>query len=612
MRYRNFGGLIPKIKPQTHETQFSQEAHNLDLYSGTLKSLREPGLPRHVVDQRGAVRTSAAQTLYDAGGLWVGFDDFTWVIPDTVGALEHERFLFVQDGKLWWQHAQRLTKNLPPLPVGITPPCDAPSGVVLANVGCTVSSPALQCVTPANGEEPCMQNPPQPINYVYTWVRYYSPCVGRMEESLPSPPLTIDVITGDAVALTSPALPADVHAVRWYREIAGTEGSVYLFAGESDTTAFLDDLCPDELGEPLQTSMTLPPPPCVDGVARVGDNMTVLWHGRQIYVSEPNKPHGYVLDRDTFDIPYRVVAVRGLEGRTEDAVTYEAHVLTEGKPYRMTGQVPEKLDIRETQDWHPCVSVQSVCDMRGGTGYASPYGFVRFSGTAVVNLSDNYMTENEWGNVQPAYLRAAYWNGRVWMGWPDKEGFAMVVEEDGGMRPKSLVTHDVRVQAFALSVNLRLGLARPGSPDVWQWGQGGKMWYRWHSSEAVQSGLWKPAAVKVISAHMRRRYNDEDMYTAYAQWSHSQPRPTAEEFVQQHPQWRHMLDQLKECGMMLVGVHRDGRCVYNRSHRDSRPMRVPRSVRALEWSVSVQGYEEVREIHMQSSISDMAQEGGMA
>lgn len=612
MRYRSFGGLIPKIKPQTHETLFSQEAHNLDLYAGTLKPLREPGLARVAVDEYGNARTTEAQTLYFAGDVVVGFDEFTWVVPDAVGALEPERFLFVQGGRLWWQHAQRLAKRLAPIPVGIEPPCDAPRGVPLADMGCTVSSPPLECVTPANADAPCMPNPAQPVNYVYTWVRKYSPCVGRFEESLPSPPLTVDVITGDAVALTAPALPADVDGVRWYREIAGADGSVYLFAGESDTNTFLDDLCPDELGEPMHTSLGLPPPACVDGVARVGDNMTVLWHGRQVYVSEPHKPHAYVLDRDTFDIPYRVVAVRGTEARVEDAVTYEAHILTEGKPYRMTGNLPEKLDIREAQDWHPCISVRSVCDMRGGTGYASPYGFVRFSGTAAVSLTDNYMTENEWGREHPHEVRAAWWAGRLWLGWPDKHGIVLAVEEDGGMRPKTMVTHGVRVASFASSPAMRLWLSRPGVGDAWQWGQGQPMWYRWRSVEAVQSGLWKPAAVKVVGAHMRRRYNDEELYAAYQQWAHSQPEPTAEAFVSAYPQWKHMLAQLKECGVMLVGIHRDGRCAYNRMHRDSRPMRIPRTVRALEWSVSVQGYEEVREVHMQSSIADMAQEGGMA
>jgi hypothetical protein len=612
MRYRNFGGIIPKLKPQTHDVAFAQVAHNLDLYSGELRPLRAPGLERAVVDVFGNVMTATAQTVYRAGEMLVGFPEHTWVIPDTVGALEHERFLYVANGKLMWQLADRVAGQQPPIEVGVQPPCDAPTANMLVGAGCAAETIALQCVSATTGEENCLAPPSILTSYVYTYVKYYSPCQGRMEESQPSPPLCIDVVSGDAPLLSAPPLPAGVDAVRWYREIAGAEGSVYLFAGETTTPAFLDNLCPLALGEPLNTSLGLPPPACVDGVARVGDNMTVLWHGRQLYVSEPHQPHLYNVDRDTFDIPFDIVAVRGLEDRVEDSFTYSAHVLTTGKPYRMAGTLPENLEIRETQDWHPCVSVRSVCDMRGGTGYASPYGFVRFSGTACEVLTDNYMTENEWQQTMPHDVRAAWWAGRVWMCWAYKDGYNMVVEEAGGARPKMLLTHSVRADALNATADGRLWVAQSGTTGAMQWGEGAPLMYTWHGLEEVQSGLWKPSAIKVVSDFMRRRYNHEELYATYHVWASSQPEPTAEAFVQQHPEWRHMLAQLRECPTITVQVLRDAHMVYRRSINDSRPFRIPRSVRAIEWSVKVQGYTPVREIHIQSSIADLNQEGGMA
>jgi hypothetical protein len=61
-----------------------------------------------------------------------------------------------------------------------------------------------------------------------------------------------------------------------------------------------------------------------------------------------------------------------------------------------------------------------------------------------------------------------------------------------------------------------------------------------------------------------------------------------------------------------VTIYRDRIPVYARVHSDSRPLRIPRTVRALEWGVKVEGYGEVREVHLQSSITDLNQEGGMA
>jgi hypothetical protein len=134
----------------------------------------------------------------------------------------------------------------------------------------------------------------------------------------------------------------------------------------------------------------------------------------------------------------------------------------------------------------------------------------------------------------------------------------------------------------------------------------------WHGPEEVQVGLWKPAAVKIVNTHMRRRYDLDDVYATYAGWSAAQPHADPSRFVQEHPQWKHLLDQLQDCQLLVVKVYRDGRLVYNRCHRDSRPLRIPRSVRALEWSVRVEGFTEIREVHMQSSITDMTQGGGHA
>ena len=72
MRYRDFSGLTPKLKPQMHTGVFAQEAHNLDLYGGVLRPLRTPGMERECVGVDGTPMAAAPETIYDAGGVWVG------------------------------------------------------------------------------------------------------------------------------------------------------------------------------------------------------------------------------------------------------------------------------------------------------------------------------------------------------------------------------------------------------------------------------------------------------------------------------------------------------------------------------------------------------------
>lgn len=606
MRYTTFPGLSPKLKPQDAGAQV---AHNVDLYSGALRPMRAPVAVGQALDVYGEP-IKGARKLYKASGLWVGFPEFTWVIPDPVGALEEDRFIYVQDGGLYWQNASGVLNKRAPIRMGTERPCEPPTAMMLADIGCLSAAPPMECVTLQDGE--CPPIPAQPTNYVYTWVKFYGDCTWRYEESAPSMPLQLDVLPGDAVALSCPALPDGVDAVRWYREIAGEAGSIYLYAGESMTPGFVDALCPEELGEPLRGVLLSPPPDCIEGVAVVGDAVTLVWNGKHIWASDPHSPHGYDLDSNQYDLPFEVVGISSIVKQVEQATTYDAHVMTTGKPYIVEGGLPERLTVREVQAWHPCVARETICDMQSTTGYASPYGFVAFSGNDAINIIDGYFTEHEWLNQRPQDMRAAWWHERLWIGYEDRDGYVVGLDVQGGMRPKNLTTHGVRMSAVHAAADSRLHMARPGSADVHEWGRGAPMWMKWRSPQAVQSGLWKPSAVKVVSDMPRRRHDEDEAYAALAGWAHSHPTGDVSAFVQEHPQYRHLLAQMQEYAVVITRVFRDEKLVYTRKHRDSAPLRIPRTVRALEWSVQVEGYSVIREVHIQTSMADLSQEGGHA
>lgn len=595
MRHVEFNGIAPKYKQQS--TKYAITAHNCDIYSGELRPYNYPVERHKLVDTNGQTLTTPATTIYDAGGIFVGFPEHTWVIPDTVGALEFKRFLFVTNSKLYWQCAENLIAKIPPVLVGTAQPCVAPSATLLAGLGCIDNDAPIDCGGPDDSPA-CDFNPSMLASYVYTHVRYYPGCAWRFEESAPSPAALVDVPRGDAVALSA-TKPAGVSAVRFYREIAGDKGTVYLFAGESTTGAFVDDLCINELGEPLMTQWYYPPPDCIQGVAVVGDNVTLVWNETSVWGSEPNMPHAWHTDRDILKIPYGVVGIVGATQRVEGRETYLAHVLTHGKTYSIEGQTPEKLGVTETQDWYPCISKASIAVMRGGVGYASPYGYVVFSGSSVTNLTDNYMTDVEWLQINPHDMRAVWHNERLFMSWPDRDGYVMCVEEEGGQRPKTLVTHGVRAYGWFARADSKLMLTLDSS--LWEWGAGAPMWYKWQSSYEVQTGKWTPSTMKVVGVFEERRRNNEDLHMARMM--------ATKELDDKFPI---MVDQIVKQNAFIARVYRDGKLVYTHCYRNSGPVRLPRLTRGLEWSISVEGFTPVREIHMQTSVIDLSQEGGMA
>ena len=612
MRYLNFEGLRPKHKSQVLDTAHGDVARNLDVGRHTLRGFLAPGNAQQAIGPDGSpVAIDFARTLHHAGGLWFAWEHEVAVAPDTAVGAAAESFLFVDGGALWWQSPARAAARQAPVKVGICPPAAPASALALAGDGCDEHAPPLACVDPtAPPGTPCLPATPELRAYVHTYVRVYPGCEARMEESAPSPITTVELLPGDGVALTvGEPLPSDVTEVRWYRSVPGTNGQVvWLYAGSSETPTFVDRTCAFELGEPLSTEGHLPPPECLEGVAAVGDAMTVLWSGRRLWVSVPFAPHAYVLERDQFEVTADIVAVLPRNGAGEGQHTYTAHILTKGYPYRMAGALQEKVELFQVQANEPCLG--GVCDILGQTGYMTPTGYALFDGSRVERITAPWLSDREAALLlrlgPPA---VAYHDDRLWMFWPTRDGLVFVI--DGKVRPQSMVTHTVRAGAALVPEGHALHIAgRQGM--VLAWGVGAPMRWTWRSAAEVTAGRWRPAAVKIVTDASWHWHDIDEATLTFLEWRRVRGVGTASEFVAAHPQFAHLLAQLEASCQHQVTVFRDGRPVIELDVHDSRPLRVKRVPHATEWAIEVSGYGEVREVHLQTSIMDLAQDGGHA
>ncbi|HQL53500.1 MAG TPA: hypothetical protein PLQ87_02245, partial [Phycisphaerae bacterium] len=315
MRFTNFSGLLPKVKPQGLDMSHAKVAHNLDVdSSGTLVGLRAPGHADAAVSVSGEQFTGEPAALHRAGGHWVAFSQRTSIAQDTQGPLQYGAFLFVQDQRLYWQSPERIAAKLAPVAVGTCAPELPPAAVAIEGLGCVEQHSDLPCVTdPLAPGGVCLPQTPILRMYVHTWVRRYPGCEGREEESAPSPPAEIECLDTDAPSLTTAEpLPAGVTSVRWYRSAVGTKGQVVmLFCGETSGATLVDMACASALGEPLRTVHHFPPPGCVDGVANLGDALVLVWSGKRFWVSQPFKPYAFDVDRDEFVLGFDIVGILG-------------------------------------------------------------------------------------------------------------------------------------------------------------------------------------------------------------------------------------------------------------------------------------------------------------
>lgn len=608
MRYVEFAGLTPKRKPESLSTAFAQVAENLDLYRAELLPLRAPRAHSVAISPSGERLAVTPKSLLHIEGVTIGWPVHTWAVLDPRPMPGTTAFIYAEGGALWWQSIDRTRKGAAPVRMGTCRPTVAPQAATIAGVGCPQLDIPMPCV---DGTGACPEIPPDARAYVFCWVRDYPDCQGRNEQSPPSPPILISTQDRDAVVLSTPTPPLGVTRVFWYRWVAGAKGQpVALFVGESDAgEAFVDTTCPGDLGHALPSARWFEPPCDVEGVALAGDTSIVVWSGNRLWMSEPRLPHAFDQDLGVRILDHRIMGILGQIQRREQAITYELHVLTDGRPYVGVGALPEKLEIRRIEEDAPCVSVASIIDMTTGrTGWASTFGFVSTTGERVVSETDAFYTDNEWGQVQPEHAAAFYFNERVWISTP-AAGLVLGIPSEGGQRPRTLSTMSLKPVCAAHRVGLPPLVAMEG-PTVFEWLRGEQMRFRWRSEEAVFAGLAMMAAAKVVARRAEMPRGMDAERARVVTWMARNPGRDPVVFIAGDCELRKHATALLACMCAKVRMWREGQPGQWITVGFDRPFRLPRTNRALRWSIEVEAAFPVIEVHYNTGIADLALEGG--
>ena len=282
--------------------------------------------------------------------------------------------------------------------------------------------------------------------YVYTLVTQFG------EEGPPSPATGVVTFNkGQGITVSFPVIDAttvdnfDDYAFgpgskkRLYRAAAGTETAAYLFVAEenlSDQAVVVDNRHALQLGEALPSldwmrppdddAATFPTGP-LQGLTSLPGGVLAGFSGRSVYLSEPYLPHAW-------PTAYRVAVDRDIValGVTSAGLV----VLTDGKPYVLSGSAPGSLAPVQVEFPQGCVNADSVVDMGGYLLYVSPDGLARIGGVEAELVSRAYLPAEQWNARFPGAKTsgcAFYWEGAyVFLGEnaadsflydPDTEGF---------------------------------------------------------------------------------------------------------------------------------------------------------------------------------------------
>ena len=230
--------------------------------------------------------------------------------------------------------------------------------------------------------------------YVYTYV------TGWGEEGPPSTAsASIDRGVDQQVdltgLLTGPGAGYNVTNKRIYRYAEGVNSGDYQLVSEIaiGNTSYSDNAKSSELGGLLETDGFIPPEVDSFGLMLLGNGVSVLFRNKEICPSEPFHPYAYPRKyRLTTDYPI----VGGIPLGESFAV------LTEGKPYFVTGAHPDSYSIYPIEIPQACVSSRSIASLGNGGIYASPDGLVMIDVTGTANvITGQVFNREKWQALKP-------------------------------------------------------------------------------------------------------------------------------------------------------------------------------------------------------------------
>ena len=201
--------------------------------------------------------------------------------------------------------------------------------------------------------------------------------------------------------------------VRLYRANAGTDTAVYQFVDEVPLP-FIDPIIDNHasfaLGEALPSFDWFAPPDTNDTLYPDGPllNLTALpggilagSSGRGIFFSVPGLPHAWPPDWK-ITVDEDVVALR--------AVSSGLAVLTQGRPYLISGTHPQNMAAERIEFPQACLSEEAVVDMGGWIIYAAPDGLAKLEGVKGELLTAPFNTPKQWrSRYKGGSLKGYFW-----------------------------------------------------------------------------------------------------------------------------------------------------------------------------------------------------------
>ena len=402
LKIQKFCGLKPRVEPTLLADGMAIKAHNCILKNGKLVPIRKPTQNSNirVIYGNGLLELKNAQSLFviDRGN-YTSLLGFPGIVHCTEGNVADDPYT-----RVFLSGATGVGTNA-------NEPCVLlfGAGANGADVWHSLCKTVLSAptVTLGAGGNADTDNTRYTVFY-QTWVDAYG-----YESGCSQPSAELSYNDGDSVTIAAETIPSGAVKRRIYKLITGTENGIVQLVAEYDTNPFdaktltvKDEDAAEEMPEFESPKAGMKYMSFVDGGFyvgfRTGDERTIRF-------SDIENPSNWPTDY-AYSINENAKAI---------AVTSNSvFVLTDGRPYVLSGTAPESMTVTDLVTSAPCVSERSVCVYNNAVYYASHEGIAYIyndadEGTQIKILTREIFTYDQWQALNPSSCLMVQYHGRL-------------------------------------------------------------------------------------------------------------------------------------------------------------------------------------------------------
>jgi hypothetical protein len=531
---RSFGGIAPAVPPRYLQDSQAQIAINCPVFRGSIQPLTDVGASLLTLP-----KTGTPQTIYRFGQdtvsdmqYWFHWTTDVDVCRSQIAGDTSEWTFFTGDGAPKATYAAlALTGS------------DYPAAA--RRLGLPAPTSAL--IATENGT-PDTTDTTETRVYTYTWV---SKEAGFEVESAPAPAaLDVEITSNQTVTLSGfAAVPTGDYNVthkRIYRSVNG----VYLYVDEitAATTSYEDSVAADALGEEIPSLYWSQSPDDLAGLINLPNGMMAGFVGRDVYFSEPYRPHAWP---ETYmqTVDYPVVGL----GRMDTTLA----VLTTGVPYLMQGAHPDSVAVVKSDLEQACVSKRSIVSFGSAVIYAAPDGLMMLSPGGSSIVTQNLFNYTQWQEYFAPESIHAYAHDNQYIGFYDNGtvsgGFIFDVIS------KQFILHDIYATAGYRDLQRDKLFLAFDDRSLKTWFDGSAKSYTWKSKKFTM-----PQIMGFSCAQLEA-----------------------------------------EAYPMTLKVIADGAVIHTQTVQNRNPFRLPAKV-GRDWELQVEGSSEVFSLALATSMTELA------